>query len=186
MRNFKLTICALAIAATSTVAFAADPANLSDDQGTVTFNGELINETCKLANDSKDIIVTLPTMSVKALNAAGKEAGSKGFDINVTDCPAAITKVAAHFEAIGSTGVNSATGNLVNAHPTAADKAGNVEVRLYDADESQLKLGDTGQAFDVDAATGAVTLRYYGGYYATAATTAGKVYAQSVFTLAYP
>ncbi|MBW7984859.1 fimbrial protein [Enterobacillus tribolii] len=176
MRNFKLAICALAMSAVSTAAFA-------EGQGQVRFEGELINETCKLADDSKDILVTLPKLSTKTLDAEGKEAGSKGFDINVIDCPSSITKVAAHFEAIGSSGVNSATGNLKNAY-TAADKAGNVEVRLYDADESHLKLGDTGQSFTVKS-DGTSTLRYYGGYYATAATTAGKVEAKALFTLAY-
>jgi len=40
MRNLKMTLCAMALAAASTSALAAD-----ETQGTVTFNGELIAET---------------------------------------------------------------------------------------------------------------------------------------------
>ena len=93
-----------------------------------------------------------------------------------------MTQVAAHFEAIGSSGVDSATGNLTN---TDASGAKEVEVRLYNSDEKQLKLGESGNPFPVDA-DGKATLRYYGGYYATGATTAGKVNAKAQYTLVYP
>ena len=182
MRNFKMTLCAIALAATSTSALAAN-----ETQGTVTFNGELIAETCTIASDSVDRQVQLPTVAIQTLNAAGTTAGSKGFDLNVENCPSGITQVAAHFEAIGSTGVDTATGNLTNQFTTnSTDTAAtNVEVRLYNSNEQQLKLGETGEAAAV-AADGTATMRYYGGYYATAATTAGKVYAQARYTLAYP
>lgn len=182
MRNLKLSLCAIALAAVSTSALAAGEVT----QGTVTFNGELISETCSIATDSQDIQVTLPTVSTQTLSAAGMAAGSKGFDINVEKCPATITSVAAHFEAIGSSGVDSTTGNLTNQFVETTDlkKASNVEVRLYNSDELQLKLGEAGAAATVT--DGKATMRYYGGYYSTAATTAGKVYAQARYTLAYP
>lgn len=183
MRNFKMTLCAIALAATSTSALAEN-----ETQGTVTFNGELIAETCTIASDSVDRKVQLPTVAIQTLNSNGATAGSKGFDLNVENCPSGITKVAAHFEAIGSTGMDTTTGNLTNKYTasSADDKvATNVQVRLYNSDEKQLKLGETGEAAAV-AADGTATMRYYGGYYATAATTAGKVYAQARYTLAYP
>jgi major type 1 subunit fimbrin (pilin) len=180
MRNLKMTLCAMALAAASTSALAAD-----ETQGTVTFNGELIAETCTIASDSVDRQVQLPTVSIQTLNAAGTAAGSKGFDLNVENCPTGITQVAAHFEAVGSSGVDSATGNLTNQYTGAETSATNVQVRLYNSDEQQLKVGETGEAAAV-ATDGTATMRYYGGYYATAATTAGMVYAQARYTLAYP
>ena len=182
MRNLKLSFCAIALTIASGSALAAGEVT----QGTVTFNGELITETCSIATDSVNIQVTLPTVSTQTLNAAAVTAGSKGFDINVVNCPTGITSVAAHFEAIGSSGVDSATGNLTNQFVAAGDdaKAGNVEVRLYNSDEQHLKLGETGAAATVTG--GKATMRYYGGYYATAATTPGKVMAQAAYTLAYP
>jgi major type 1 subunit fimbrin (pilin) len=179
MHKLTLTLCAMALAAASTSVLAAD-----ETQGTVTFNGELIAETCTIASDSVNRIVDLPTLSTQTLNAPKLEAGSKGFDLNVEKCPEGITKVAAHFEAIGSTGGDSATGNLVNKYSGEKTAAGNVQVRLYNSDEQQLKLGDTGTAADVT--DGKATMRYYGGYYSTAPTTAGMVSAQARYTLAYP
>ncbi|KLG05261.1 F17 fimbrial protein [Enterobacter cloacae subsp. cloacae] len=177
MTTFKMTLCALAMATVSTSVLAAT-------QGTVTFNGELIAETCEIAADSVDRQVQLPTISIQTLNAAGTTAGSKGFDLNVENCPTGITQVAAHFEAIGSTGADTATGNLTNQYAGAETAATNVQVRLYNSDENQLKLGETGAPATVS--DGKATMRYYGGYYATAATTAGLVYAQAAYTLAYP
>ena len=180
MHKVKLTLCAMALAAASTSALAANEVT----QGTVTFNGELIADTCSIASDSVNRQVQLPKIAIQTLNAAGTSAGSKGFDLNVELCPEGITKVAAHFEAIGSSGVDSSTGNLTNQYSGTGTKATNVQVRLYNSDEKQLKLGETGVAANV--VSGKATMRYYGGYYATAATKSGLVYAQARYTLAYP
>ncbi|EPE4188546.1 fimbrial protein [Yersinia enterocolitica] len=183
MRKVNLAVCALALSVASATAFAAT-------DGTVTFNGKLINETCEVTPASKDVQVTLPTLSTQNLKTAGQEAGSTSFVIDVINCPTEITKVAAHFEAINSTGANPVTGNLTN-NSTTATPAGKVEVRLYDiADNAQIRVGDTGSKFDVIPGTGAdpkgtVSLSYAGGYYATAATTPGDVTAQVQYVLAY-
>ncbi|MBS1203462.1 MAG: putative fimbrial subunit [Proteobacteria bacterium] len=177
MSALKMTLCALAMATVSTSALAAT-------QGTVTFNGELTAETCQIAADSVDRLVQLPTIAIQTLNAAGTTAGSKGFDLNVEQCPEGISQVAAHFEAIGSSGADTATGNLTNQYTGTGTAATNVQVRLYNSDEKQLKLGETGAPATVTG--GKATMRYYGGYYATNATTAGLVYAQAAYTLAYP
>lgn len=178
MRNLKVIVCALALGMT-----ASQAANAAT-QGTVTFNGELITETCTIDTDSENITVTLPTLSTTTLATAGATGGSKLFDINVSDCPTAITLVAAHFEAIGGSGTNSSTGNLTNTYSGTDTAATNVEVRLYNSDEQPLALGSTGDTATVSS--GKASMRYYGGYYATGVTTAGKVYAQAQYTLAYP
>lgn len=154
-------------------------------QGTVTFNGKLIAETCQIQSGDEDLQVTLPTLSTKTLANAGDAAGSTAFDIHVEQCDPAITKVAAHFEALNSSGFDMKIGNLTNAS-TSATKADEVQVRLYDADTTPITVGTTGRAFDVDATTHKATMRYFGGYYATGATTAGDVMAKVQYTLAYP
>ncbi|WP_130832916.1 fimbrial protein [[Erwinia] mediterraneensis] len=158
---------------------------LQEGQGTVTFNGKLQNETCRVADDSKDIIVTLPTLATASLPAAGAEAGTQKFSINVNSCPPSMSQVAAHFEAIGSSGMNSATGNLKNS-ADAATAANNVEIRLYDFDAKHLALGNSSAPQPVEAGTHTASLAFYGGYYATGATTAGDVLAKAKFTLSYP
>lgn len=184
MRRLKMKLCVAALATLSAAAMAADD-ELPPGQGSVTFNGELISETCTIASDSLDIQVTLPTLSTQTLRSAGIKAGSKSFNVNVENCPKEISKVAAHFEAIGSSGVDTATGNLTNQYKGVGTAADNVEVILYDSDEKHLKLGDTGSPVKPDA-DGKATMTYYGGYYATGATSAGKVLAKARYTLAYP
>ncbi|AJJ10667.1 putative fimbrial protein [Yersinia rohdei] len=181
MRKVNLAVCALALAISSTATFAAT-------NGTVSFEGKLINETCQIQTGDEDILVILPTLSTASLDGAGKEAGSTNFTISVVDCPAAVTGVAAHFEAINSDGVNPTTGNLTNSATT--DAAGQAEVRLYNlGDSSQIRVGNTGAMFNVtpgaDDAPGTATMSYAGGYYATAATTAGIVNAKVQYVLAY-
>lgn len=181
MRKVNLAVCALALAISSTSAFAVT-------SGTVTFNGELKDETCQIETGSVDVLVPLPTLSTASLAAAGAEAGSTNFTISVIDCPVSVTNVAAHFEAINSDGVNPTTGNLTNSTTTGA--AGNAEVRLYNLkNSSQIRVGDTGESFAVTPgvapALGTTTLSYAGGYYATQATTPGLVTAKVQYVLAY-
>ncbi|EOI5730374.1 fimbrial protein [Cronobacter malonaticus] len=175
---FKKNIgyCALAFCLISGYAQAAS-------QGTVTFNGKLIAETCEIDTNDINKTVTLPTLSTQTLANAADEAGSTSFTIKAVNCPTAITKVAAHFEALDSTGFNPLTGNLTNAAATGAAK--NVEVRLYNTDSTTIPVGGTGSAFNVQSDQTAV-MTYIGGYYATAATEPGDVTAKVNYTLSYP
>ncbi|MBK4726008.1 fimbrial protein [Pantoea agglomerans] len=185
MEKMKFLATALALSLTASYSYAAD---LGVGQGKVTFNGKLIAETCQLEDGMDNIMVTLPTLSTQTLAVAGATGGSKVFEIKVKDCGKSIKKVAAHFEAIGSTGVDPKTGNLENKAVTVGEDkpATGVQIRLYnsDAEQNQLLLGDTGESFTVE--TGKATMRYYGGYYATAQTTAGLVTATAMYTLSYP
>lgn len=175
MRNFKMVMGLLALGVASTGAQAVT-------QGTVEFKGKLIADTCQIDPASVNLVVTLPTLSVTTLNEAGATGGSKAFDINVIECSADIKKVGAHFEAIGGSGTDSQTGNLIN-DLTSTDAAKNVQVRLYNSDETPMILGTTGNSAPVDAQK--ATMRYYGGYYATGKTTAGSVHAKAQYTLSY-
>ena len=183
MSKMKVAVCAIALSLASVSVNAADVVG----QGTVTFNGKLIDETCVIEDGYKDIIVQLPTLSTKTLNAAGVEAGSKSFQIKVKDCPAAITQVAAHFEVLNSE-YDASTGNLINQLEVddPDNSATKVQVRLFNTDSTQIRIGSTGKTFPVDSTTQAATMEYLGGYYATAQTTAGDVKAQVTYTLAYP
>ncbi|WP_330982225.1 MULTISPECIES: fimbrial protein [Enterobacterales] len=182
MSKLKVSLCALALTMAASTAYADDAVT----QGTVTFNGELIADTCSIVSGDENLTVTLPTLSTQTLANAGDTAGSKTFDIRVENCPTTgtgiPTQVAAHFEAINSDGFNATTKNLTNSATTTP--ASNVEVRLFDKDGTTvLPVGDTGGYFPITAGT--ATMTYIGAYYATAATTAGKVSARVQYTLAY-
>ncbi|MFT4066106.1 fimbrial protein [Paraburkholderia sp.] len=148
--------------------------------GQVTFNGELIDETCVINAGDEDKTVTLPTISTQSLTAAGQTYGSKMFDISVSSCPASLKSVAAHFE---TTNMNPDTRNAINQ--ASVSKAGNVEVQLLDRDgTTPIKLGSTGTFVPIDA-SGTAQMSYGGQYYATDKTTAGYVTAIVRYTLAY-
>jgi major type 1 subunit fimbrin (pilin) len=147
--------------------------------GQVTFNGELIDETCQIDAGDEDKVVTLPTLSTQSLAAAGQTAGSTMFDISVSQCPSKLTSVAAHFE---TTNMNPDTRNAINQAP--ANPAGHVEVQLLDRDgTTPILLGSTGTS--VPVSNGEAKMSYGGQYYATDATTAGSVTAVVRYTLAY-
>lgn len=183
MSKLRMTVCAVALSMVSTYGFAA---GTPVTQGTVTFTGKLIADTCSITAGDEDKQVTLPTLSIQSLDVAGKEAGTTTFDLHVEACPDTVTQVAAHFEAINSDGFDATTQNLTNSTLKADGGAENVQIRLFDKDGStQIPVGGTGAMFDVDATTHKATMTYIGGYYATAATTAGDVTAKVQYTLAY-
>jgi major type 1 subunit fimbrin (pilin) len=148
--------------------------------GQVTFDGELYDDTCVINAGDEDKTVTLPTLSTQTLAAAGQVRGSKMFDISVSECPASLSSVAAHFE---TTNMNPSTRNAINQATTSPAK--NVEVQLLDRDgTTPILLGSTGTFFPV-AGDGTATMTYGGQYYATDKTEAGYVTAVVRYTLAY-
>ncbi|MEE9685097.1 fimbrial protein [Lelliottia amnigena] len=182
MSKINISLCALALSMVSAYSFAATPVT----QGTVTFTGKLIADTCSIVSGDEDKKVTLPTLSTQTLNTAGAVGGTTTFNLSVESCPVGVTQVAAHFEAINSDGFNAATQNLTNSTDKASGGAENVEIRLFDRDGvTQIPVGGTGSLFDVDSTTNKATMTYIGGYYAAAATTAGNVTAKVQYTLAY-
>ena len=189
MKKIKLALLVAGslVAGASTSAFA-------EGQGTVTFDGELIEETCKIGGKSPDQTVTLPKVSVKTLAASGDEGGYMPFTIKVdcsgTDATNLIgKKVAIHFEPVGkTTDWDPKTGNLMNKL-AATGGAENVQVKIYNTNDGKRvhnKIGDTGASVDITAANKVIDFTYVGGYYATAQTTVGKVAATVMYTLVYP
>lgn len=187
MKKIKLALLVAGslVAGASTSAFA-------EGQGTVTFDGELINETCKITTPA-DKEVKLDKVSVKTLTKTGEEGGYKPFTINV-DCSGAEAndlvgkKVAIHFEPVGKTTKwDPATGNLMN-DLTGPNDAKNVQIKIFNTNNGQRvhnKIGETGAWVDITADSRKMDFHYVGGYYAVGQTTAGKVKATVMYTLVY-
>jgi len=149
--------------------------------GQVTFNGELTDDTCLINSGDEDKTVTLPTISTQSLATAGQAYGSTMFDISVSQCPATLSNVAAHFE---TTNMNPDTRNAINQATNSP--AQNVEVQLLDRDgKTPILLGSTGTFVAIDATAGTAKMSYGGQYYATGKSTAGNVTAIVRYTLAY-
>lgn len=170
----KIILAASALALGSVAAHAAD--------GTVTINGKVTDQTCKVSAESKNITVTLPTVGVGSLASAGITAGRTPFTINLKDCKAG--QVSAFFETGGN--VDAASGRLNNT-----GTAGNVQVQLL-SDSSVVipVLANAAQAPVTTKATVAkdadsAALNYYAEYYATGAAKAGDVATSVQYTINY-
>ncbi|STC96476.1 fimbrial protein [Cronobacter sakazakii] len=159
--------------------------------GTITFEGELTATSCDVNVDGQgsDATITLPTMGINQLDAAGKTAGRTNFVMDLTNCAGTLKTVAAYFEAGAS--VDPVTGRLKNA--TGADNATKVSLQLRDGSSTSydvIKAGDASQSTKTtfvtyDATEGTATLPYAVEYYAEDATMAGKVNSSVVYSLMY-
>lgn len=159
-------------------------ANAAD--GTITINGLVTDKTCDIVTpQGKDFTVTLPTVSKQTLSKAGDVAGRTPFTINLAKCSEG--KVATYFEP-GAT-VDFASGRL-NNQDTAGAK--NVQVQLLGSNNQfvpVLAAGKNGSQTNsqwVDVAdAGSVDLNYYAEYFATDASSAGKVTTSVQYTIIY-
>ena len=149
--------------------------------GKVTFNGEVIENTCTVVN--KDKTVTLPTVQRSALSSAGETAGVVPFTIDLTSCtPGA--DVSVYFE---KDQYVSTEGRLKNTLSDGTE-AENVDVELLNTRFTPINLAESpAVAADgtiarpdvipvaVAEQDGSASLPFYARYYATDASTAGKV-----------
>ena len=161
-------------------------ANAQAADGTITINGLVTDKTCNIVTPAgKDFTVTLPTVSKQTLAAAGNVAGRTPFQIKLANCSEG--KVATYFEP-GAT-VDFNTGRLLNQDASGAK---NVNVQLLGNNNQVIPVLAAGangaqansQWVDV-AAAGRADLNYYAEYYATGASTAGKVNTSVQYTIIY-
>jgi len=86
MKKKVLLSASLLLVAAINVAHAAD---LTDDQGTVTFTGTIINPPCQVDTDSEDVQVPFTPLGTNAFAGIGEEASQvQPFAIKLTKCPA--------------------------------------------------------------------------------------------------
>jgi len=170
MKKILLVAAAAAGLASIAPAFAAD--------GTITINGAVTGTTCSIANNG-NVTVTLPSVSTTSLATAGAVSGQKAFALNLSGC-AANTKATAYFEP--GANIDPATGNLRNA--TGGGNATNVQVQLYNADQTAINLfSNNAKQTTLSGTSGPVN--FYAGYYATGQATAGAVSTSVIYTMQY-
>ncbi|AQV98722.1 fimbrial protein [Cupriavidus necator] len=185
MTHTKL-LAALIVAGT---AMGAQFAHAANADGTITFNGMIIAQTCTIngnGSGSKDFTVTLPAVSASTLGTAGNTAGQTPFQIALTNCTPNTGNVHTFFEAGPTT--DTTTGNLILA--AGAGNATNVQIRLLNggAGNTPIKAGfaDASQnSSSVAITSGSATLPYYAQYYATGAATAGIATTTVMYSVAY-
>ncbi|EMG7385716.1 fimbrial protein [Salmonella enterica] len=156
--------------------------------GTITFNGKVVDQSCSVDTAGKNLTVTLPTVAASSLDLASKTTGMTPFYIKLTGCgvgPNQSKKVKLFFD--NSATVDANTGNLMNT--ASGTKAENVQIQLMNADAAtaiNLNKDFAGQSVKVtDITAPDVTLRYNAQYFATATATAGDVKTTVNYTIAY-
>jgi major type 1 subunit fimbrin (pilin) len=193
MQMKKTLLTAAMIAVTGVAVMAPRMAGAVD--GTITVNGTIVSNTCKVGSGSpNNFTVTLPTISTSALTGAGAVAAATPFSIAISGCGTTGTpsKVTAYFEP-GST-IDTATGNLINQ--AASGGSTGVEVRLLNGSGSTasafsaITLGaasgsqNSGQ-FTISA-SGTATMNYYAEYYQSLAAVGAGSFTSSVqYTMLY-
>ncbi|MBL5826806.1 fimbrial protein [Serratia fonticola] len=178
----KLAIAASLIAVFGTVGLAQ-----AASTGTITFNGELTANTCDVVVDGQqaDATVILPTVSTSQLQTATRTAGDTGFVMALSNCAGTLETASAFFQAGAS--VDAVTGRLLNTTGGAT----NVSLQLLDASsptQAVIKAGSQDQVTAMtyqDVTGGSATLPYIVRYYAEAATTAGTVVSNVVYSIQY-
>lgn len=135
----KLALASL-VALTATSAFA-------NGQGTVEIRGKVVDQTCQVETNHKNLVVILPTVGKGDLAAKGQTAGKKDFEIKINNCQTddkGLTSVYAAFSPIAASHVDSANeGTLFNRAVKGVQdfgKADNVNVQLLDGQGNAINL----------------------------------------------
>ncbi|CAP44816.1 fimbrial protein [Bordetella petrii] len=166
------------ILAAAHVAAAAD--------GTITFTGQILATSCTInvngkgnANDT----VALPQVNISALATTAATAGWTPFEIKLTGCQGPLVSAMANFEPGPNVTPQGRLKNIATVLPASA-----VDIALRQAGSTNnIVVGSAAstQSTPVSFNTGAATLQYEAGYYATAPATAGAVESNVTYSIVY-
>ncbi|WP_417661481.1 fimbrial protein [Pseudomonas sp.] len=180
MKNSTKLFMASCCALIASNALAAD--------GTIDIHGNVVSSSCSISittgvSNGSNATLTLPDVSVSALNSAGATAGSSRMAFALTSCPPNAA-IRVNFE---SNNVDPSNGYLTN---NATDPAGNVEVQVLDRESNIIDLrnnsGNNDYAENISDDAGNLNLLYFARYVAAGdAATPGTVDTQLVYTLEY-
>jgi len=167
---------------TGSLLVSANAMAISDN--TITFQGEVTDETCSVAINGNQAtpVVLLPTVSSTDLAASGDTAGPVTFDIGLTGCTGDTTN-ATKISTVFVGNQVTTNGNLGNT-----GSANNVEVQILDTKGTEINLtnGFTGTGdLTLEANETAATATYTAQYYANGKATAGTVEATMQYAVSY-
>lgn len=158
--------------------------NAGAQSGTITFIGEVIEQTCVVqpgaGGGTADFSVVLPDAPQRQLASAGSRGTPTPFELVVgsSDRPCRQAQVRGSFANLGDT---NAAGRLSNR-----GSAGNVEVVVLDAQGADIDLANPASAQIVAVDEGIGRLRWQANYHATAAAGSGNVISRVQYLVDYP
>lgn len=181
----KTLLSAALIAGFGIAALAPQAARATD--GTITFAGKIVANTCTIGSSSgptgttgtASFTVTLPTVASGALGTtAGTVAGATPFSINLSACSTTTGSVKTYFE----------PGLSVNGNGRLTTNITNLDLQLLNDSQSPINLNTQAGTTTATIASNAATLKYFAQYYntSTAAIAAGTVSASVNYTVVYP
>ena len=162
---------------------AAGAANMAMAVETITFQGEVLANSCIVkVNGQASPTVTLPTVGTADLNAAvGDTAGATPFTIDITGCSVGPNDIKVRFVAHTEAGANLGL--------DGTSTATNVVVQLlegYAGGNPIVFSGGIGETSTVQGVSGSVSIPLTAQYYSTGTVTAGLVTAIANYEVIYP
>ncbi|QHM73744.1 fimbrial protein [Mixta intestinalis] len=147
--------------------------------GTVNFNGEIIDNTCRLTGaNGPSLVVPMGSVNKSSFTGQGSTASTTEFVLTLTECPAGVARV--KFDGAGYNGNNE-----VLAISSGANSATGVAIQLYDKTMEKLPLFRASSQYellpDVDN-----ELKFYASYIdMNGNVQAGTANAVATFTMNY-
>ena len=168
---------------------AAGAANMAmATTGTITFNGEIVTDTCAVSVDgASSTIVTLPTVQTSSLNASGLSTGTTNFSLYVKNCGDAVDARGITLTFTDPNGFDTTNNNLLKNFATATP-ATNVGIELATGSDFAAAIVFAGAPYTTPThltSSGAVTLPFSARYTATGVATAGAVSSTMDWTITY-
>lgn len=176
----KKNIIVAAIVATA--ALSMSNAFAVSGEGTVKFNGEILDAACTVDVGSKDQTVELGKYNKSQFAAAGDTTAATGFKVVLKDCPAGINSARVLFE-----GEPDATdSSLLAVDSSAAGAATGVAINMMTADKADLPLHGANDYRYTLVEGSDNTLDFYAQYKSTNDTvTAGPANSVANFSVVY-
>lgn len=157
--------------------------NALASDNTITFMGEVSDETCSISVNGSDAspVVLLPTVTATVLNA-NQVAGATPFDIGVTGCTGSASGVQISTVFVGNN-ISSATGNLAST-----GSATDVEIQILDTsgDEVDFRNAFIGTGdLSLQANQTSSSATYKAQYFTGGTATTGTVLASMQYAVSY-
>lgn len=181
MKKVLLTCILMAMASTSTGAFAA-ASEMVANGGTIKFIGSVTDAPCAISMALKDHVVIMKQVRTAHLTSDGVASGQPtSFTVDLEDCDTTTYKNAAL--TFSGTADSSVTTALAN-QSTAADAATNVALQIYDDKGTEIDLGTASTPVTLQDGTNKIPLKV--DYVASGGqATAGSVEATATVQITY-
>lgn len=149
--------------------------------GTVNITGSILDNTCSVSSDSKNISVVLGNVDSRQFDTAGAGARYEPFTIHLENCGAAASRLRVTFS-----GIADAASPQLLAVTAGTGSAQGVGIGIYDTSKTLIPLNTAGEDTPLTANQSSVSLPFFARYVADGQTvTTGPANATTTFSLAY-